>query len=202
MPKLRLCSEAETSILTDDLTNFSKILELCQRNLSSQIKVGKANASDDLPNYLDLTFIIDRKNGPSTKLYNRYNDFNFPTVNFPFEIFSISHHHHHHHHSLFTHYVLIYNSVMNKVIIRRSCRKKDRNSKNTRHSGKKTDICIHLGSHGASSSRNISFLNWCILPTAEDMNLFIMVKLTPSKGRGKPSNSKIIFCCLSKLLIK
>ena len=26
------------------------------------------------------------------------------------------HHHHHHHHHLFTHYVLIYNSVMNKVI--------------------------------------------------------------------------------------
>ena len=104
-------------------------------------------------------------------------------------------------HSLFTHYVLIYNSVMNKVI-RRSYRRK-RNSKNTWHSEeKKTDIFIHLGSHGASSSRNISFLNRCILPTAEDMNLFIMVTVTPSKGRGKPPNSNIIFCCLSKLLIK
>ena len=34
------------------------------------------------------------------------------------------------------------------------------------------------------------------------MNLFIMVTVTPSKGRGKPPNSNIIFCCLSKLLIK
>ena len=67
---------------------------------------------------------------------------------------------------------------------------------------KKTDICIHLGSHGASSLCNISFLNRCILPTAEDMNLFIMVTVTPSKGRRKCPNSNIIFCCLSKLLIK
>ena len=37
---------------------------------------------------------------------------------------------------------------------------------------------IHLGSHGASSSSNISFLDRCILPTAEDMNLFIMVTVT------------------------
>ena len=63
---------------------------------------------------------------------------------------------------------------------------------------KKTDICIHLGSHGASSSCNISFLNRCILPTAEDMNLFIMVAVTPSKGRGKPHNSNIFFVvCLN-----
>ena len=46
------------------------------------------------------------------------------------------------------------------------------------------------------------FLNQCILPTAEDMNLFIIVTLTPSKGRGKPPNSNMIFCCLSKLVIK
>ena len=37
---------------------------------------------------------------------------------------------HHHHHSLFTHYVLIYNSAMNKVI-GRSYREKNRNSRNT-----------------------------------------------------------------------
>ena len=49
---------------------------------------------------------------------------------------------------------------------------------------------------------NISFLNRCVLPTAEDMNLFIMMTVSPSKGRGKPPNSNIIFCCLSKLLIK
>ena len=54
-------------------------------------------------------------------------------------------------------------------------------------------IYIHLGSHGASSSRNISFLNRYILPTVEDMNLFIMVTVTPSKGRGRPPDSNIIF---------
>ena len=107
----------------------------------------------------------------------------------------------HHYHSLFTHYVLIYNSVINKVI-RRSYRKKIGILKINGIPKKTTDICIHLGSHGASSSRNISFLNRCILPTAEDMNLFIMVTVTPSKGRGKPPNSNIISCCLSKLLIK
>ena len=48
--------------------------------------------------------------------------------------------HHHHHHSLFTYYVLIYNSVMNKVI-RRSCRK-NRNSKNTWHSEKKNQMYV------------------------------------------------------------
>ena len=105
--------------------------------------------------------------------------------------------HHHHHHSLFTHYVFIYNSVMNTVI-RRSYRKTGI-LKIHGIQKKKIDICIHLGSHGASSSRNISFLNRCILPTAEDMNLFIKVTVTPSKGRGKPPNSNIIFCCLSNL---
>ena len=69
------------------------------------------------------------------------------------------------------------------------------------HGVKKIDICIHLGSHGASSSSNISFLSRCILPTAEDMNLFMMVTVMPSKGRGKP-NSNFTFCSLSKLLIK
>ena len=32
-----------------------------------------------------------------------------------------------------------------------------------------------------------------ILPTTEDMNLFIMVTVTPSKKRGKPPNSKLNF---------
>ena len=112
----------------------------------------------------------------------------------------------HHHHSLFTHYVLIYRSIMSKAI-RRSYRKTNKQKKQPGilkihwRSKRKTDICIHLGSYGASRSRNISFLNRCILPTAEDMNLFNMVTVIPSKGRGKPPNSNIIFCSLSKLPI-
>ena len=50
---------------------------------------------------------------------------------------------HHHHHSLFTRCVLIYNSVMNNVI-RRSYRKKNRNSRNTWHS-EKTRYMYSLG---------------------------------------------------------
>ena len=92
---------------------------------------------------------------------------------------------------------------MNKVI-RRSYRKKIIEILKIHGVREKNpDICIHLGSYGASSSHNISLLSRCILPTAGDMKLFIiMVTVTPSKRRGKPSNSNIIFCCLSKLLIK
>ena len=55
---------------------------------------------------------------------------------------------------------------------------------------------------GQPWGRNIYFPDRCILPTAEDINLFIMVTVTRSKGREKPPNSNKTFCCLSKLLIK
>ena len=65
----------------DDLIVFNnkKFGGLCQRDLPSQLTVEKANTSDDLANYLDLTFIIEGNN----RLYKR-DDFDFHIVNFPF----------------------------------------------------------------------------------------------------------------------
>ena len=40
--------------------------------------------SDDLANYLDLTFIIESNNRLYTKLYDKRDDFDFHIVNFPF----------------------------------------------------------------------------------------------------------------------
>ena len=50
----------------------------------SQLTVEKANTSDDLANYLDLTFIIESNNQLYTKLYDKRDDFDFHIVNFPF----------------------------------------------------------------------------------------------------------------------
>ena len=50
----------------------------------SQLTVEKANTSDDLQNYLDLTFIIEGNNRLYTKLYDKRDDFDFHIVNFPF----------------------------------------------------------------------------------------------------------------------
>ena len=49
-----------------------------------QLTVEKANTSDDLTNYLDLTFIIGSNNRLYTKLYDKRDDFDFHIVNFPF----------------------------------------------------------------------------------------------------------------------
>ena len=50
----------------------------------SQLTVETASTSDDLANYLDLTFIIERNNRLYTKLYDKHDDFHFDIVNFPF----------------------------------------------------------------------------------------------------------------------
>ena len=44
----------------------------------------KANKSDHLADYLDLTFIIDSGGKLSTRLYDKRDDFDFHIVNFPF----------------------------------------------------------------------------------------------------------------------
>ena len=44
----------------------------------------KANKSDHLADYLDLTFIIDSGGKLSTRLYDKRNDFDFHIVNFPY----------------------------------------------------------------------------------------------------------------------
>ena len=50
----------------------------------SQLTVEKTNTSDDLANYLDLTFIIESNFRLYTKLSDKHDDFDFHTVNFPF----------------------------------------------------------------------------------------------------------------------
>ena len=70
----------------DDLIAFNnkKFGDYVKEIYPSQLTVEKANTSDDLANYLDLTFIIERNNRLYTKLYDKCDDFDFHIVNFPF----------------------------------------------------------------------------------------------------------------------
>ena len=70
----------------DDLIVFNnkKFLDYLKEIYPSQLTVEKANKSDHLADYLDLTFIIDSGGKLSTRLYDRRDDFDFHIVNFPF----------------------------------------------------------------------------------------------------------------------
>ena len=70
----------------DDLIVFNnkKFLDYLKEIYPSQLTVEKANKSDHLADYLDLTFIIDSGGKPSTRLYDKRDDFDFHIVNFPF----------------------------------------------------------------------------------------------------------------------
>ena len=50
----------------------------------SQLTVEKANKSDHLADYFDLTFIIDSGGNLSTRLYDKRDDFDLHIVNLPF----------------------------------------------------------------------------------------------------------------------
>ena len=50
----------------------------------SQFNVEKTNQSDDLANYLDLTFTIEKDKNLSTKLCDNRDDFDFHIVDFAF----------------------------------------------------------------------------------------------------------------------
>ena len=65
---------------TDDLIVFNK-QEVWRLR---QLTVEKANSSDDLANYLDLTFMIGSNNQLYTKLCDKRYDFDFHIVNVPF----------------------------------------------------------------------------------------------------------------------
>ena len=71
---------------TDDLIVFNnkKFLDYLKEIYPSQLTVEKANKSDHLADYLDLTFIIDSGGKLSTRLYDKRDDFDFHIVNFPF----------------------------------------------------------------------------------------------------------------------
>ena len=70
----------------DDLIVFNskKFLDYLKEIYPSQMTVEKANKSDHLADYLDLTFIIDSGGKLSTRLYDKRDDFDFHIVNFPF----------------------------------------------------------------------------------------------------------------------
>ena len=70
---------------TDDLIVFNnnKFLDYLKEIHTSQLIVEKGNKSDHLADYLDLTFIIDSGGKLLTRL-DRYDDFDFHIVNFPF----------------------------------------------------------------------------------------------------------------------
>ena len=70
----------------DDLIVFNnkKFLDYLKKIYPSQLTVEKANKSDHLADYLDLTFIIDSGGKLSTRLYDKRDDFDFHIVNFPY----------------------------------------------------------------------------------------------------------------------
>ena len=70
----------------DDLIVFNnkKFGDYVKEIYPSQLTVEKANTSDDLANYLDLTFTIESNNQLYTKLYDKCDDSDFHIVNFPF----------------------------------------------------------------------------------------------------------------------
>ena len=70
----------------DDLIVFNnkKFLDYLKEIYPSQLTVEKANKSDHLADYLDITFIIDSGGKLSTRLYDKHDDFDFHIVNFPF----------------------------------------------------------------------------------------------------------------------
>ena len=70
----------------DDLIVFNskKFGDYVKEIYPLQPTVEKANRSDDLADYLDLTFIIGSSNRLYTDLYDKRDDFDFHVVNFPF----------------------------------------------------------------------------------------------------------------------
>ena len=61
-----------------------KFLDYLKELYPSRLTVEKANKSDHLADYLDLTFIMDSGDELSTRLYDKRDDFDFHIVNFPF----------------------------------------------------------------------------------------------------------------------
>ena len=64
--------------------NNKTFLDYLKEIYPSQLTVEKANKSDHLADYLDLTFIIDSRGKFSTRLYDKCDDFDFYIINFLF----------------------------------------------------------------------------------------------------------------------
>ena len=71
---------------TDDLIVFNnkEFFDYLKEIYPFQLTVEKANKSDYLANYLDLTFIMDSGGKFSNRLSDKRDDFDFHIVNFPF----------------------------------------------------------------------------------------------------------------------
>ena len=57
--------------------NNKKFGDYVKEIYPSQLTAEKANTSDDLANYLELTFIIESNNRLYTKVYDKRDDFDF-----------------------------------------------------------------------------------------------------------------------------
>ena len=66
------------------VVNYKKFMDYLKGIYPSQLTVEKANKSDYLADYFDLTFIIDSGGKLSIKPYDKRDDFHFHIVNFPF----------------------------------------------------------------------------------------------------------------------
>ena len=64
--------------------NNKKFWEYVKDIYPSELNVEKTNQSDNLASFLDLTFTIEKDGKLSPKLYDKRDDFDFDTVNFPF----------------------------------------------------------------------------------------------------------------------
>ena len=72
-------------MVTGDLPgHFKKFLDYLKEKYPSQLTVEKANKSDHLADYLDLTFIIHSGGKLSNRLDDKRDDFDFHIVNFLF----------------------------------------------------------------------------------------------------------------------
>ena len=65
-------------------SGHKKFFDYLKQIYPSQLTAEKANKSDHLADYLDLTFITDSGGKLSTMLYDKRDDFDFRIVNFPF----------------------------------------------------------------------------------------------------------------------
>ena len=75
----------------DDLIVFNneKFWEYVKDICPSQLNVERANQSDNLASYFDLTFTVEIDGKLSTKLYDKRDDFDFHIVNFSFLLSNI-----------------------------------------------------------------------------------------------------------------
>ena len=75
---------------TDDMIVFSnkRLSDYLSETYPSEITVEKANKSDHLASYLDLTFMVDSAGKLSTSLYDKRDNTDLYIVSFPSNIHS------------------------------------------------------------------------------------------------------------------